>query len=200
MFKEFGLIFSIFIVIIYVFQIIKFRNTVFFGKLCIGVILCTILINILYNFRTVYPTFIYEGVPIGDSEENLFVYKKDSQFQWHILNTMSSNRSVYLDMNGDVYEQYFNIFSDGVERVEFSEEVKKRVIEHTADFEDFGEMFMLRQLDFAFPQWKGGPRPQLYININQLEGNDRLVVVAHGDEEQSAMYVMAESYLRSIIK
>lgn len=200
MFKEFGLIFSIFIVIIYVFQIIKFRNTVFFGKLCIGVIVCTILINILYNFRTVYPTFIYEGVPIGDSEENLFVYKRDSQFQWHILNTISSNRFVYLDMNGDVYEQYFNIFSDGVERVEFSEEVKKRVIEHTADFEDFGEMFMLRQLDFAFPQWKGGPRPQLYININQLEGNDRLVVVAHGDEEQSAMYVMAESYLRSIMK
>lgn len=200
MFKEFGLIFVIFIVIIFILQKIGRRNAVFFGRLCIGVILGTTVINVFYNLKTVYPTFIYEGVPIGDSEENLFVYKKDSHFPWHILNTISSNRVVYLDKEGDVYEQYFNIFSDGVERVEYSDEVKKRVLEYTEDFEDFGEMFMLIQLDFAFPQWDDGARPRLYINVNQLEENDRLVVVAYWAEEQSAMYVMAESYLRSIMK
>lgn len=200
MFKEFGLIFVIFIVIIFILQKIERRNAVFFGRLCIGIILGTTVINVFYNLRTVYPTFNYEGVPIGDSEENLFVYKKDSQFQWHILNTISSNRVVYLDMEGDMYEQYFNIFSSGVERVEYSDEVKKRVLKYTEDFEDFGEMLMLIQLDFAFPQWDDGARPRLYINVNQLEENDRLVVVAYWAEEQSAMYVMAESYLRSIMK
>lgn len=199
MFKEFSLIIFAFIIIVFIFHKLKRRNPVFLGKVCIGIISFTILVNILYNLKKVYPTFVYEGVPIGDSEENLFVYKRDSQFRWHMLNTISANRFVYLDKEGDLYEQYFKIFSNGVNRVEFPDEVKKSVLEHKKEFEDFGEMFMLIELDFAFPQWEGGTRPHLYINIEQLQGCEKLVAVTDWNEEQSALYVMSEEYLYSIM-
>lgn len=200
MFKEFGLIFLVFIIIIVIFRRVLHRSSILFGKMCIGIIIGTTLVNILYNFRMVYPTFVYEGVPIGDSEKNLFVYKEDSQFRWHMLNTISSNRTVYLDNEGELYEQYFNIFSDGVKYASFSDEVRRSVIEQKRNFEDFGEMFMLIDLDFAFPTWEGGPRPQLYINTEKMEGCDKLVAVADWGDKQGALYVMSEYYFQSIME
>lgn len=200
MFKEFGLIFLFFIIVIAIFRIIVKKNAVFFGRLCIGLIVLTTIVNICYNLYTVYPTFVYEGVPIGDSEENLLVYKKDSQFQWQILHTMLLNRRVCLDQDGDLYERYFTIFANGVEKIMVTDEARSLIEKQTADFEEMGPMDMINQLDYAFLKWKGGNLPLLFINTQQLEGCDTLVAITTSNEDQNSLYVMSECYWQEILE
>lgn len=200
MFKEFGLIFLLFIVAVVFFRKIEKWNDVIFGKICIGIILLTCIGNFFYNIGTVYPTFVYEDVPIGDSEENLLAYKKDSQFRWLLLNTISTNRQIYLDQEGELYERYFDIFAQEVETIAITEEARELMVKREEDFEKIGAMDMIDQLSYAFLKWKGGELPQLFISLEQLEGCDALIAITRNSDTKSSLYVMSTSYFQDIME
>lgn len=199
MFKEFTVLFLGFIILAYGFRKLFRRNFKWFQRIAIGMILAAVIVNAVYNLMYVFPTFVYEGVAIGDSEENLFAYKKDGQFKDHILNTIIRNRCVMVDEDGKDYEQYFKIFGKESQFFDVSENAREKLKENGDDFTSIGGFAMVRQLHYAFPKWERRAEPDLYINIESLEGCDSLVVMVEEKNEMYDLYVMSETYYKEAL-
>lgn len=196
MFKEFGVMFFILIITILLLRRLYGRHYKYYRYITAGMLVVAVALNAGYNLRQVYPVFLYEGVPIGDSEENLFVYKKDSQFQWHILNTISQNRSILLDEDGILFEHYFDLFAEEVDYIQIPEKTKE-LIKEREEFLYQCDLGMVEQLDYAFPLWQGGEKPRLYMHEDSLPGEQELVFMVIADKETMDVYLMSEKYYRN---
>lgn len=199
MFKEFGIIFIGFIVAVILLHVMVKKNKSQCYKLVALFCILLILVNTIYNLKFVFPTFVYEGVPIGDSEENLFAYKNDGHFQWQILNTVSNNRKVFLDSEGEFYQEYFNIFSAEVELIEFPKEHKRLLEEQKEKSSHVTILTMVQQLSYAFPPWNGDEFPLLYLNEEDLQGCDTLVVTVEERDGVWDMIVVSEKYYHNLL-
>lgn len=199
MFKEFGVLFLLLILTVAALRFCYQRRRVFFCQITTGLLYAAILINVGYNLVFIYPDFVYEGVPIGDSEENLFVYKKDSQFRWQILNTISHNRDVFLDEEGALFAHYFELFAESTQRIEVGNTVRN-ALKDSVDFECYGELDMVELLDYAFPDRQGGRKPNLYLQKESLRGEKEMVGIMVEAEEQMDLYVMSKVYYESLTK
>lgn len=197
MYKEFGIIFVVFLAVAVIMRrLYKKDNQRFRSVTVAGLILC-ILLNIGYNVRRIFPDFVYESVPIGDSRENLFVYKSDSQFRWQILNRVAENRTVLLDSNGKMYQRYFEIFAEECAEIEIAEHARDAVWQNRADFDETAELSMIKQLTYAFPEWEREELPVLYLNTGDLRECSTLVAVV---DEQDNLYVMSEVYYETVLQ
>lgn len=197
MYKEFGIIFVIFLTVAVIMRsLYKKDNRRFRIVTVVGLAIC-ILLNIGYNILTVFPDFVYEGVPIGDSRENLFVYKSDSQFEWQILNRVAENRTVLLDGNGGMYQRYFDIFAEKCAELEIAEPIRESVWQNKTDFDETAELSMIKQLTYAFPEWEREELPVLYLNTEELSGCSTLVAIV---DEQDNLYVMSEVYYETVLQ
>lgn len=199
MFKEFGVLFVVFIAAVILFRYLYRKQISYYRYITIGLLLIVILVNIFYNLNYVYPTFIYEGVAIGDSEQNLFVYKKDSQFRWHILNTISHKRSILLDEQGQLFEHYFTLFAEDVEYIQIPDRIREMIGEQE-EFQYQCDLSMVEQLDYAFPLWQEGEKPKLYLNEQSLQGEKELVGIFIAGNESSELYIMSARYFKSLME
>lgn len=199
MFKEFGVLFLILILTVAALRFCYQRRWFFFCRITTGLLCAAIMANVGYNLVFIFPDFVYEGVPIGDSEENLFVYKKDSQFRWQILNTISHNRDVLLDEEGELFAHYFELYAESTERIEVTNTVRN-MLKDREDFEWYGELDMVELLDYAFPDWQGGRKPHLYLQKESLRGEKEMVGVMVDAGEHMDLYVMSEAYYESLSK
>lgn len=197
MFKEFAVIFVIFIVVLLIFHEIRCRNISMFQKVALASLICGILVNTFYNVTHVFPTFIYEGVPIGDSVENLFVYKKDSEFQWQILNTIVNGRKVLMDKKSSLYQRYFEIFADDYDYIEIEDSVQNSVCYTKEHFEDAIRLSMLEQLDYAFLSPIDKKETLLYIETEHLKGCDTVVALTDSDNN---LYIISQDYFNKILE
>lgn len=202
MFKEFGLIFILFICVVALLRQIVKKDRMLCYKVVAICIVLTSIVSIIYNVRYVFPTFVYEGVPIGDNRENLFVYKSDSHFKWQVLNTVASNRKVLLDNEGEFYQKYFEIFSEEVEVLELSEEDRRLLLEEKQENQSLNiiTLTMVEQLTYAFPTWNGKILPTLYLNEEGLQGCDTIVVAVEENDGSYDMIVVSENYYNYLLK
>lgn len=202
MFKEFGLIFILFICVVALLRQIVKKNRMLCYKVVAICIVLTSIVSIIYNFIYVFPTFVYEGVPIGDNRENLFVYKSDSHFKWQVLNTVARNRKVLLDNEGEFYRKYFEIFSEEVEALELSEEDRRLLLEEKQENQSLNiiTLTMVVQLTYAFPTWNGKILPTLYLNEEGLQGCDTIVVAVEENDGSYDMIVVSENYYNYLLK
>lgn len=195
MFKEFGLIILIMgAAYVTLFRIRK-RNSVYFLWILIGLVGLTTIINLVYNFKYIFPDYVYEGVPIGDSSENLFTYKKDSEFQWQILFPILKNREVYIDDRNDFYYTFMETYADKVIKIEIPETVRQSIAEEAEESWTDIMLSMLLQLDYIFPEYIYLPKegfPYLKINLNNL--GDSTELAAYVDEKEN-LYLMSKEYL-----
>lgn len=197
MYKEFGVIFIILLAaIIIMWQLYQKKLSVYKTVTVSALILC-IFINIIFNLRNVYPEFIYEGVPIGDSKENLFVYKSDSQFQWHILNRVAENRVILLNDEEEIYTNFFKLFAEECKLLEPDAAVKESILMHKEEFDETAELSMVKQLPYAFPEWESEDVPQLYLNTEGLKDCKTLIGIVDWNKD---LYVMSETYYQAILR
>lgn len=196
MFKEFGLIMIIFVLSIFFFRWLFCHNFKLFQRvfICSGVI--AIIINVTYNVITVFPTFVYEGVPIGDSRNNLFVYKEDSQFSWEILNTVVRNRKVYLDRQGSLYDVYFTAFAEDVQSVEISDEIRETLYDEGKVMQSC-PLDMVELMPYVYPDWEGETIPTLFINVESLYNDEALVCIVDKNDD---IYIVAKEYYTSLLQ
>lgn len=197
MFKEFAVIFFIFIIVAFIFRVIRCRNTNLFQRIALASLICGILVNTFYNVTHVFPTFVYEGVPIGDSVENLFVYKKDSEFQWQILNTIVNGRKVLMDKENSLYQRYFEIFADEYDYIDIEESVQNSICYAKEDFEDAITLSMLEQLDYAVLPPIEKKETLLYIEIEHLKGCDSVVALT---DSENNLYIISHDYYNKILE
>lgn len=197
MFKEFAVIFIIFIIVAFIFRVIRCRNTNLFQRIALASLICGILVNTFYNVTHVFPTFVYEGVPIGDSVENLFVYKKDSEFQWQILNTIVNGRKVLMDKENSLYQRYFEIFADEYNYIDIEESVQNSICYAKEDFEDAITLSMLEQLDYAFLPPIEKKETLLYIEMEHLKGCDSVVALT---DSENNLYIISQDYYNRIFE
>lgn len=199
MYKGYAVIFMVFLLMVFLLRITYRNNPQKVKKIAYILLTATIVINIGYNIKNVFPTFLYDGVPIGDSKENLLVYKKDSEFKWQILNSISHNRSVKLDQEGEEFHYYFTIFANKVSVFNIPDENRACILDKYDDFEVVGNMSMVKQLPYAFPQWEGQREPVLYLNVEGLKDCGVLIGMTVEKENGLDLYVMSEEYYKNAL-
>lgn len=199
MFKEFGLLGGSFLIILLVFRRMYGKNRHLFQIVLAGMLCITVIVNIIYNFKYVYPEFVYEGIAIGDSRENLFAYKDDSEFQWQILFPLLKGRTVYMDDSDLYYKQFLELYAEEVIAVTVDKAEKDMVVDIVMDSAEPMTLSMVELLNYAFE-----PRdsslfedryPSLRILETELKGSMELVAVI---DNKSNLYILTKEYFDTL--
>lgn len=197
MYKEFALVvLCMALVFLLYWQLLK-KNKKLFQKVFVIMVIGAISLNTWYNFSYIFPTYIYEGVPLGDAEENLFSYKKDSHFQWQIIFPVIQNRTVSISTDAIHYKRFFDTYAKSVDNLEISQDNLAKLVGQKDKFELQTPLTMIQLLDYAFFEWEDRSNiPQLYVTLEKLQGVNR--VVALSDQENNLYIMSYEFYMDNI--
>lgn len=197
MYKEFLAIIFIFIVLFFLLRFLYAHKPETFRIVSLSLVGLTLALNIFYNLKTFFPSFVLDNeAPLGDSKENLFLYKADSSFNCEVVFPVLDGRTVLLDNSDDFYELFINTFSKEASAIDISQTDRDHLAFHISDFDISAKLYIINMMNYAFPRHgEVAIIPSVYVQTQDLKGETTLVAVSDSDLN---LYLMSEKYYRSI--
>lgn len=202
MFKEFALILlTITFVFCILFFLLKKQNSAFKYAL-IAFLSATFCLNIFYTIHTFLPDFNLDGdAPLGDSKENLFLYKSDSIFPSEVLFPVLDGRHVSIDHQADFFDLFVKTYSASRDYIEVSPQNKEKVF---AAFQSSSDviscnMWLIESMNYAFPETSAEMTnlPILNLQKENLSKDSNLIFLADDDLN---IYLMSKTYYEQILR
>lgn len=197
MFKEALITVLCFIGIYVVLRILIRRNELLAKRLIMGGLLLTLLMNIGYNARAFFPSFVLdETAYLGDAHENLLLYNEESAFRDQILFPVLTNRTVLLDESAEFYALFFRTFAGATEKFSLAENERDLLI-RARETLSFSTLLKLANLmNYAFPEYvEISEVPRLYLDESKLTGADTLIAVS---DDSGNLYLFTEETYREV--
>lgn len=197
MFKEALITVLCFIGIYVILRILLRKNMLLAKRLIMGGLMLTLLFNIGYNVHAFFPAFVLDGINyLGDAEENLFIYNKESEFTDQILFPVLQNRTVLADESADFYELFFRTFAKTTEALSLTNGERDALICKRDALSFSGPLHIVNLMNYAFPGFqKLTELPILYLDEASLSGEDTLVAVSDDDGN---LYLFTQKTYREV--
>ncbi len=197
MFKEAVIILLVFVILYVILRLLLRKKPQAFRIAALTLLVGSILLNSYYNLKTFFPDFVLDGhVPLGDSSENLFLYKADSQYPCEIIFPVLQGRTVRIDDSSDYYDLFLSTFSKETSSITLSDVDRETVLSKASDFPSISTMHLIDMMNYAFKTEADFTElPLLYVQTEALTGDDTLIAVI---DEGYNLYLMSETYFSEL--